>query len=144
MIYVASSWRNPMHTAVCAAMRAAGLQHYDFKADGGFHWGEVMLHERPTRTEAVPFEDYLKALEHPRSNQGYIRDFAAMQAAHTFVMVLPCGNSSHMELGWAVGQGKRTAIFSPGDEVIPDLMYKMTDHITNNLMDLLGWLGVVD
>ena len=26
----------------------------------------------------------------------------------TFVLVLPCGRSAHLELGWAVGQGKRT------------------------------------
>jgi hypothetical protein len=142
MIYVASSWRNPMHAEVCAALRASGLDHYDFKSDGGFSWTEVIPdHPRPTRAEEIPMAAYLEGLRHPRSNQGYMRDWSAMVASDTVVLVLPCGRSAHLELGWAVGR-KRTAVLLT-DPVVPELMYKMVDHLSPSLPDLLGWLGVV-
>lgn len=145
-IYVASSWANPIHIAVCAALKAAGLSHYNFKDEEGFHWSEVMpgwAQAKQHREGMVDPDVYLNALEHPRARQGYVRDFAAMQAAHTFVLVLPAGRSSHLELGWAVGQGKRTAVLLD-DPCVPELMYTMVDFISPSLMDLLGWLGVVD
>lgn len=82
---------------------------------------------------------YLDMLDHPRAVEGYESDFAAMNRADTFVMVLPCGKSAHLELGWAVGAGKRTAILCE-DPIEPELMYRMVDFIAPSLPDLLGWL----
>lgn len=87
--------------------------------------------------------DYLAMIEHPRAIEGFDADFAAMQKADTFVMVLPCGKSAHLELGWAIGAGKRTAILLE-DPVEPELMYRMADHLATSVMDLLAWLGVED
>lgn len=144
MIYVASSWRNPIHIAVCAALKAADLEHYDFKnpqeGEHGFHWSEVMPGYVSGSNVADP-EDYLRALEADRAVQGFGLDFAAMQKCDTCVLVLPCGRSAHLELGWFVGQGKRTAILLD-DPVTPELMYKMVDYIAPSMFDLLGWLGV--
>jgi hypothetical protein len=87
-------------------------------------------------------------LEHPRSIEGFDSDFDAMKRADTFVLVLPCGRSAHLELGWAVGAGKRTAILLDPDldtnTVTPELMYKMVDFIAPSVFDLLDWLGVED
>lgn len=145
-VYVASSWRCPMQPAVVAVLRAAGIDCYDFKDSEGFHWSEVMPSYRGDNAPAN-VDDYLAALDHPRSIQGYERDMTAMEKADTFVLVLPCGRSAHLELGWAVGQGKRTAIvLDPNDdnEVTPELMYRMVDHVAPSMLDLLGWLGVED
>lgn len=138
MIYVASSWKNPLHIAVCAALKSADLEHYDFKSEGGFHWSEIGL-----VGENESLDKFLEQRELPRAYQGYIRDFKAMQESDTFVLVLPCGRSAHLELGWAVGQGKRTAILME-DPCTPELMYHMVDYLAPSLFDLLGWLGVVD
>lgn len=150
-VYVASSWRNPIHTAVCAALRSAGVDHYDFKnpAGGtGFSWREVKPEGAPVGIAAKgadweTAEEYLEMIEHPRAIAGFHSDFAAMNRADTFVLVLPCGKSAHLELGWAVGAGKRTAILLE-DPVEPELMYRMVDYMTPSLFDLLGWLGVDD
>lgn len=85
--------------------------------------------------------EYLQMIEHPRASEGFISDFNAMQRADTFVLVLPCGKSAHLELGWAVGAGKRTAILLE-DPVEPELMYKMVDYIAPSLPELLTWLGL--
>lgn len=88
-------------------------------------------------------ETYLSMIEHPRALDGFAADFAAMEKADTFVLVLPCNRSAHLELGWAVSQGKRTAVLLE-DPMEPELMYRMVDYLAPSLFDLLGWLGVED
>lgn len=166
-VYVASSWRNHVHTAVCAALRSVGIDHYDFKnppGGTGFSWREVKTPEflsvpaqdvvtgetvdvqtrvRAKGSDWEEVDEYLRMIAHPRAIEGFDSDFAAMKRADTFVMVLPCGKSAHLELGWAVGAGKRTAILLE-DPVEPELMYRMVDYLAPSLLDLLGWLGVED
>jgi hypothetical protein len=145
-VYVASSWRCLMQDAVCAVLKAASIPHYDFKnpegASTGFSWAEVM----PDFHQNTPLDrqTYLDALEHPRAIEGFGLDMAAMNKADTFVLVLPCNRSAHLELGWAIGQGKRTAVLLSEDPVVPELMYKMVDYLAPSVFDLLGWLGVKD
>lgn len=152
-VYVASSWRCPMQPAVIHTLRAAGIDCYDFKnpeGNTGFSWGQVRTPSVPPRdtptmkakgSDWEPVDEYLAMVEHPRAVEGFNADFAAMNKADTFVMVLPCGKSAHLELGWAVGAGKRTAILLE-NPCEPELMYRMVDHIATSVFDLLGWLGV--
>jgi hypothetical protein len=142
-VYVASSWRNPLHPGVVAALRAAGIDHYDFRnPDGGtgFSWDQV---GGTPFSRSEPVDGYLKMIQHPRAVEGFTADFDAMQRADAFVLVLPCGKSAHLELGWAVGAGKRAAVLLE-DPVEPELMYRMVDYLAPSLFDLLGWLGVED
>ncbi len=141
-VYVASSWRNPFQQAIVHTLRAAGIECYDFRnpapGEAGFAWSEIDSHWLDWTAA-----EYVAALKHPIAEHGYRRDFDAMQRADTFVLVLPCGRSAHLELGWAVGAGKRTCILtSDGEE--PELMAKMVDHIATSTLDLLDWLGIED
>jgi len=141
-VYVASSWRNYMQPAIVATLRAAGIDCYDFRnpAPGvpGFAWSEI-----DPDWQSWTAEQYVKALDDPIAAEGFRRDFEAMHRADTFVLVLPCGRSAHLELGWAVGAGKRTAILTHDGEE-PELMAKMVDHIATSTFELLAWLGVED
>lgn len=150
-VYVASSWRNPLQPAVVATLHAAGIDCYDFRnpeGGTGFSWRQVKPAASPVGIAAKgsdleTVEDYLAMVHHPIASAGYAADFAAMQRADTFVLVLPCGKSAHLELGWAVGAGKRTAILLE-DPCEPELTYRMVDHLAPDIVDLLGWLGVED
>jgi len=150
-IYVASSWRNQLHPTVVGALGAVGHQVYDFKQPTnngarGFHWEDAHLaHSNPvdgdpSTVDLADASTYLASLEHPASIQGFQCDFDAMLDADTFVLVLPCGRSAHLELGWAVGAGKRTAILLD-DPCTPELMYRLVDTITTTLEDLVEWLA---
>ena len=152
-IYVASSWRNTLQPVVVASLRAAGFEVYDFKNPphtSGFSWAKVGLeHSKPltdksSATDLADTAEYLSALAHPEAEAGFAVDYGAMQAADTFVLVLPCGRSAHLELGWAAGIGKRTAVLIVDEQCTPELMYKLVDHVSPSLHDLLGWLGVED
>lgn len=166
MIYVASSWRNHLQTAVVAALRASdrqqpgkGLEPYDFKnprpGETGFSWTEVGMPSYDRLTNSmVPFKEYVEGISHPLAEAGYRSDMDAMEASHTCVLVLPCGRSAHLEAGWFAGQPDRKLFILMADEdpeaggdhtwVVPELMYKMADGITDSLFDLLGMLGVED
>lgn len=147
-----------MHIGVVAALESAARQQgdqfkpYDFRnpaeGESGFHWKNSGMpsyelkkdYEVPT----VPVDEYLAGIQHPVAEKGFKFDFDAMKACDTCVLVLPCGRSAHLELGWFVGQGKRTAILLEQQPMIPELMYKMVDYLAPSLFDLLGWLGVQD
>lgn len=146
-IYVASSWRNPLYDGVVATLRAAGLDLYDFKnpPNGtGFSWQQVggqPLYLAATGQGDESADNYLHMIDHPRAIEGYRSDIDALLEADTVVLVLPCGRSAHLELGIAVGAGKRTAILLT-ETLEPELMYKAVDFMTTSLVELLDWLLV--
>lgn len=141
-IYVASSWRCAEQPAVVDALRADGHEVYDFRnppGRTGFAWSEI----DPAWLGWDP-ETYRGLLDHPTAIAGYQSDFDAMEWADTFVLVLPCGQSAHLELGWAVGQGKRTAILLSPDKFEPELMYRMVDKLATSIDELLAWAKPVE
>lgn len=137
-IYLASSWRNAQQPAVVDALRRAGHDVYDFRNppySTGFKWSDIGL-ELPCTAE-----DYRKALlSHPRAAQGFMADFAAMRWADTGVLLLPCGRSAHLELGWMAGAGKRTFIVTQDGEE-PELMALLADQICVRVGELLRELA---
>jgi hypothetical protein len=113
-IYVASSWRNPWQPGVVKFLRGKGHEVYDFReptpGEKGFAWSEIDSDWREWRPDV-----YRKALDHKIAKHGFKRDMDALRACDACVMVLPCGNSANMEMGWAVGAGKKTAALFPYD-----------------------------
>ena len=137
-IYVASSWRNEQQARVVAALRADGHEVYDFRHPTpeyhGFSWSDI----DPLWQDWTP-EQYRAALDHPIAKRGFASDFNAMKWADTFVLVLPCGRSAHLELGWACGMGKQTLVLL--DQMEPELMVKMCDHLCLSLEEVRSILA---
>lgn len=134
-VYVASSWRNEFQPLVVRCLRDRGHHVYDFKDAEGFSWREV----DPAWQKWSPAQ-YLDGLRHPCAERGFARDMAALATCEVCVMVMPCGMSASLELGWAAGAGKRTAIFVPALRE-PDLMVKMAHLVTDDLAEMADWVG---
>jgi hypothetical protein len=90
-IYLASSWRNKEQPTLLAFLRDKGHEVYDFRNPPG----------------GIP--------------NGFNSDFDGMKWADTGVLLLPCGRSAHLELGWMSGSGRRTFIVTCDNEE-PELM----------------------
>lgn len=137
-VYVASSWRNEDQPAVVSTLRAASHEVYDFRnpepGDHGFDWAEIDP-DWQNWTSA----EFLKGLDHPAAQRGFKLDRCAMQWAEVFLLLLPCGRSAHLELGWAVGARKITVVLL-NDECEPELMYKLVDHICVDLAEVVAFL----
>ena len=113
-IYVASSWRNPWQPGVVELLRKLDHDVYDFreprKGERGFSWSEV-----DPEWKAWSPERYRKGLANPIAQAGFKSDMDALRWCDACVAVLPHGRSAALELGWACGAGKRTAVFFPTD-----------------------------
>lgn len=139
-IYLASSWRNEQQPDVVAFLRNLGHQVYDFKNPdhgmGGFGWSEI----DPNWRDWSP-EEYRQHLQISKlAARGFMSDFRAMRWCDTCVMLLPCGRSAHLELGWCSGAGKRTIIMlAPNQE--PELMALLADEFVIGLTELEAAVG---
>ena len=138
-VYVASSWRNLKHKFVVTYLRDLGHEVYDFRhpyaGNEGFHWAEIDPQWKQWSTR-----QFIQALDSDIARNGFLADVRALQDADAVVMVMPCGKSSHLELGWAAGAGKPTAILLDGS-CKPELMYKLAGLITTNLLYIGRWLA---
>lgn len=137
-VYVASSWRNLHQPDVVGLLQELGYDVYDFRNNGEmFHWREL--------DKWWKFWD-LAACEHHLARtvptRAFEADFTALQQADAVVLVMPCGRSAHLELGYAVGAGIPTAVLYEDDTPCdPELMIKMTDLRSNCLDAVIFWLA---
>ena len=139
--YVASSWRNERQPEVVRALELAGHKVYDFRhphmgpgrRGQGFHWSEI----DPDWKAWTPVQ-FREALENPRAVDGCASDLAGMAWADACVMVMPCGRSAHLELGWSIGFRKLTLILLSDGE--PELMYRLAHHLCLDVDEVLARL----
>jgi hypothetical protein len=144
-VYVASSWRNVLLDNVNARLRRAGVATYDFRETDGFHWQDVF----PEWGDDWPHNGEMDApmvlagMQAEPAGRGFQRDLHALYACGALILVLPCGNSAHLELGYAAGQNKPTCVLLPDGTVRPDLMWKVADLITADLHEMVAWVAAL-
>ena len=139
LLYVASSWRNLLYEGVLAALKAANVPYYDFRHTAhSFGW-----HEIDTAWKSWSPRAYRSALDHPIACTDFRNDMDALTASTRLLLVLPCGRSAHLALGWAIGAGKETIIYYPEREQLePELMYKAATYLCVTMGEELACLGV--
>lgn len=141
-LYVASSWRNPHQPAMVEFLKTAGYEVYDFRnpeeGDNGFAWRDI----DPDWQSWTPHQYRVFLVDNPLAIHGLELDEKALRACDGLVLLNPCGRSAHLELGFAIGAGKPTAIMlNDGDE--PELMYGMASTLCINVEELADWLSVM-
>lgn len=123
-IYLASSWKNEK----LVESWYYWLSAYGFEVDAFccankgryvFHFSEI---GDPSTLDAVNF------LEDERSQRAFKEDKGQLDWCDVCLLLLPAGNSSHLEAGYAKGCGKRLIIWRqefPKGEF--DVMYGFAD-----------------
>lgn len=143
-IYVASSWRNTRQPSVVATLREAGHEVYDFRnpapGDTGFGWQQIVipsggLFDSQPLSNPRLFRD--EVLAHPVAQAAFEKDMCALRDADATVLVLPCGRSAHLELGWAAGAGQKTVVLLDDPLSEPELMYLMNTQICVSVEEVL-------
>jgi len=138
-LYLASSWRNPLQPQAVADLRAHGHDVYDFRnppggIPNGFRWSEI----DPDWTRWTAAQ-YRCGLAHPLAQAGFKSDFDGMKWADVGILLLPCGRSAHLELGWMAGAGKFTIIWTRDGEE-PELMAMLAARVCVSLDEVLAAL----
>jgi hypothetical protein len=146
-IYVASSWRNSVQDVIVPVLRAAGHEVYDFKnpapGNSGFAWNA--LDGSPTsnpRWKEWKAEEFREHLKNPIAAAGFKLDMDALRWSDACVLVLPCGRSAHLELGWAAGAGKKSMalMMDENGPHEPELMYLMLDAVCTSQHEMISTL----
>lgn len=144
-IYLASSWRNEGQRAALLTLRNAGHPTYDFRnpednwrtavtgdSSGGFRWSDI--DEEWERWSPWAFR---VALHEPISDEGFRRDFDAMQAADVGILLLPSGRSAHIEAGYFAGHPDKRLFVVVDELPEPELMYRLADGVFLSIDELL-------
>lgn len=138
-IYLASSWRNEEQPNLLQVLRHAGHEVYDFRnpapGNTGFKWSQIDSNWK-NWTAAT----YREALKTVFAQDGFKLDFDAMKWADTCVLLLPCGRSAHLEMGFMIGKGKYSIILTQDGEE-PELMALLADEICVTFNELLRSLA---
>lgn len=135
MIYLVGSMRNPEIPRIAGVLRGKGFDVFDDwyspGPDTDDYW---QAYERERG------RNFAEALEGAHAKDVFEFDLDHLKRADTVVMVLPAGKSAHMEIGWAVGQGKQTFILMPGEPERYDIMYRFVNHVVMSLEELIAKL----
>lgn len=137
-IYLASSWRNNEYYKMYDYLtKELGYTVYDFRnANSKFSWRQV-----DPEFGMGSNKRYLEHINDEKCEVAFASDMGALSECDVCVMLMPCGNSAHMEAGYAVGAGKPVAVFLGDDDSLrPDLMWKMAEVITDDPIKLKNWL----
>lgn len=100
-IYLIGSLRNEKIPEIAIKIRNAGFDVFDdWYAPGpeaDDYWKNY---------EQVRGRNYLEALEGHAAKNIFAFDKKHLDAADAAVLILPCGKSGHLELGYTIGRGK--------------------------------------
>ena len=82
------------------------------------------------------------ALDHPLAEAGFKSDMDGLTNAEALVLVMPCGRSAHLEMGYAAGAGIPTIILMSDGE--PELMYRMATRFAIDLDGVVESLKAIE
>lgn len=125
-------------------LRAAGHEVYNFRqprpGQHGFSWHDIdpSMPRGPADLH-LPSAVIRTMLGDPVADDGFRSDMDALRWCDACVLVLPSGRSAHLEMGWAAGAQKWTAVLLDDGE--PDLMWKMANALCVTLEEVVDALA---
>lgn len=132
MIYLIGSLRNPKIPEIANKLRSEGFEVFDewFSAgkDADDHWQAYEIARGHT---------FKQALEGYPAWHVFNFDKEHLDRASIVVLILPAGKSGHLELGWALGQGKKGYIVYGKEPDRYDVMYRFADGVFTTVEELI-------
>lgn len=133
-LYVIGSLRNPEVQEVANSLRnQLGLEVFDdwlaSGPQGDDEWRDY--EKRRGRT-------YLEALSGYAAQHVFEYDKHHLDTSDGALLVMPCGKSAFLELGYMVGRGKWTGILLNPDEERWDVMFQFATRVSDDLNVLMA------
>jgi len=134
-IYVIGSLRNPEIPKIGNALRQAGFDAFDD------WWGAGKFADDSWKEyEQERGRTYQEALQGYAARQIFAFDKMHLDRCDMAVLVYPAGKSAHLELGYAVGKGKKTFVLVDNPDRW-DVMLQFADEVVFSLEELLEKLN---
>ncbi|HSX53308.1 MAG TPA: hypothetical protein VLF90_02985 [Patescibacteria group bacterium] len=137
--YLAGRWRN--HSAVRKVLEAVRKQgNTVFCFIENEYKGNSIIIDTQENIDAEGFMSRLEQLNdwqtNPTFREIFEKDMNGLKESREFIMVLPAGLSSHMELGVAYGLGKKCYAIGKPDK--HETLYLMFDGIYSDVSSFLN------
>jgi len=132
MIYLIGSLRNPEIPVVANKLREAGHEVFD-----DWYAAGPEADDKWRDYEKQRGHNFKQALEGAAAKNVYAFDRRNIEASEVVVLVLPAGKSGHLELGWALGRGKKGYILLDQDPDRFDVMYQFADALVSSVDELI-------
>lgn len=141
-IYVASSWKNAVRVRdLVSALRSIGHDVYDF-THHSFNFATLSFIDDKEKAK-LNGRNALAApewLNHSEVCRHYEQDLASLNSCDMLIAIFPCGNSTHMEIGFVAGRGKDVYALSY-EPLGRDLLYKLFKRVFSCEADLIDFLA---
>jgi len=134
-IYLIGSLRNKEVPNVAKVLREAGFDVFDDWYAAGPEADDYWRDYEVSRGHS-----YSEALAGYAANHVFEFDKKHLISSDIVLLLMPCGRSGHIELGWAIGQGAKGYILFPETPERYDVMYGFTDGVfcgDNGLNELI-------
>ena len=138
-IYIASSWKNAKEVRLIARLlEDNGHNVYDF-TDQTKHFAFNL--NALANAKEIEYIDFLKTI--PESRKAFETDKQGLDWSDTVILLNPCGRSSHLELGYGIGQGKEGFIIGDLPKGEFECMYHFAKACfrINEIPTLISYLG---
>jgi hypothetical protein len=130
-VYLIGSLRNPRVPQIGKELRQAGHVVFDDWFAAGPEADDAWQ-----RYEQSVGRTYHQALHGAAAQHVFQFDLEHLKWAEGVVLVTPAGKSGHLELGWAIGQGKKGYILLDAPVERWDVMYAFTHGVFDSVTAL--------
>jgi hypothetical protein len=135
-IYLASSWKNKEYVMLIRDYLKSFGHSVDCFCDPSngrisFNWSEI-----PDITTSLTDLDARDMMKHPMVIDAFNEDKKMIEWSDICILILPSGNSSHLEAGYAKGLGKYLYIFGIFEKCSFDTMYGFADGLFDDINKL--------
>lgn len=133
-VYLIGALKCKTIPTLAGILRADGLTVYDDWWSAGEHAdSEWRKHEQ------LRGRSFAEALKGEHAQNVFQFDKKLLDQSDAAVLVMPAGKSAHIELGYMVGRGKRTAVLLTEPDRF-DVMYAFADTVVETVEELRTWL----
>lgn len=133
IIYIIGSLKNPRVVEVGNKLRELGHEVVDDwyapGPDADDYWRDY---------EKARGRTYREALKGLHVGHVFAFDKYHIDRAQVVILVMPAGKSAHLELGYAIGTGKKGYILLEGEPERWDIMYRFADDVFYTVDELVS------
>ena len=129
-VYLIGSLRNPEVPEIANKIRELGFIVFD-----DWYAAGPEADDKWRDYEKARGHTYREALKGLAADHVYQFDRKHLKACDIAILYLPAGKSGHLELGWAIGKGKRGYILLDNPERW-DVMYQFADGVFHSFEEL--------
>jgi nucleoside 2-deoxyribosyltransferase len=107
-IYLATSWRNEHYDQVLKLLRDNGHRVYDYR-EKGFQFSQLV--PEGVDVDKLSAEEQRRLLDHEIARKAFEMDLRALRECDVCIVLYPCGNDAHVELGYASAYGNHVIVY---------------------------------